>query len=80
MACTIDFQTLNEGFGDKCEEEAIALDMSGVDGASMEFDKTVAAPAKRWAVSSVENQNKSIFGNTTYDAVIARRIPRRNCK
>ncbi|EEF49350.1 uncharacterized protein DDB_G0279979 [Ricinus communis] len=87
MACTIDFRCLDEGFGGKTykrkrESQFQSQSQSGNDDASMEIDEStvVPPPAKRSALESTENPNKPVYGNPTYDGVIAGRASGRKWK
>lgn len=83
MACTIDFRCLDEGFGGKTykrKREAQSHVATEDDDASMEIDGDTLPPAKRSAVPSSENPDKPVFGNTTYDGVIAGRVSGRKWK
>ncbi|KDP41850.1 hypothetical protein JCGZ_26868 [Jatropha curcas] len=84
MACTIDFRCLDEGFGGKTykrKREAQSLAATGdVDG-SMEIDgETLPPAAKRSAVASIENPDKPVFGQPTYDGVIGGKVSGRKWK
>ncbi|KAL5581457.1 hypothetical protein UlMin_013899 [Ulmus minor] len=81
MACTIDFRRLDEGFGGKTykRKRQAQNDANHVDSA-MEIDEAFPPPAKRSAVPSSENPDKPMFGNPTYDGVIAGRVSGRKWK
>ncbi|KAF2301795.1 hypothetical protein GH714_029390 [Hevea brasiliensis] len=83
MACTIDFRRLDEGFGGKTykrKREAQSHVITDDGDASMEIDGDTLPPAKRSAVPSSENPDKPVFGNPTYDGVIAGRVSGRKWK
>ncbi|KAL2529285.1 hypothetical protein Fot_21886 [Forsythia ovata] len=91
MACTIDFRSLDEGFGGKtskrkrAEQEAEKLKLlnppSEDDG--MDVDNGNPPPSKRQAVPSSDDPNKPVassFGKPTYDGVIAGKVSGRKWK
>ncbi|XP_031380001.1 UBX domain-containing protein 1 [Punica granatum] len=89
MACTIDFRSLDEGFGGKTakrkresQEAALAAAAKGTSSgdASMEVDEPALPPAKRSAVPSLENPDRPTFGKPTYDGVIAGKVSGRKWK
>ncbi|KAF4385670.1 hypothetical protein F8388_010226 [Cannabis sativa] len=85
MACTIDFRCLDEGFGGKTykrkRQEAETTLATGEDvDAAMDVDDSAPPSAKRSAIASSENPDKPIFGNATYDGVIAGRVSGRKWK
>ncbi|CAL5197987.1 unnamed protein product [Lathyrus oleraceus] len=92
MDSTIDFRNLDEGFGGKTYkhklEKAQAIEdatMEEIHVMEMETDETAPPPAKRSALPSKSDPNKTSFssfsfGKPTYDRVIAVRVFERNWK
>ncbi|XP_010066418.1 uncharacterized protein LOC104453530 [Eucalyptus grandis] len=88
MACTIDFRTLDEGFGGKTykRKRAAAASAAADDGATMEIDGAGPPPSKRAAIPSLEDPDRPTtastfsFGRPTYDGVIAGRVSGRKWK
>ncbi|XP_004493070.1 uncharacterized protein [Cicer arietinum] len=87
MACTIDFRSLDEGFGGKTykrkREQAQAIEDAKMEEIStMETDDADAAPppAKRSALPSQSDPNKPVFGAPSYDGVIAGKVSGRKWK
>lgn len=89
MACTVDFRNLDEGFGGKTykrkRQEAEAQTLTATeDHASMDVDPNAEASsqpaAKRSAIASADDPNKPVFGNPTYDGVIAGKVSGRKWK
>ncbi|OIW03361.1 hypothetical protein TanjilG_29346 [Lupinus angustifolius] len=92
MACTIDFRCLDEGFGGKTykrkreeaqsQNNAVVANINNNNNGtvSMETDDVLPPPAKRSAVPSSENPDKPVFGNPSYDGVIAGRVSGRKWK
>ncbi|KAK3026727.1 hypothetical protein RJ639_042180 [Escallonia herrerae] len=84
MACTVDFRNLDEGFGGKTykrkrseSNQSILL----VNGADADGSMDVDPPSsKRQAVPSDADPNKPVFGNPTYDGVIAGKVSGRKWK
>lgn len=94
MACTVDFRRLDEGFGGKTykrkrseqqlnqqihDDDDVGGSMD-VDGTEVEGTAGLPPPSKRQAVPSFEDPNKPVFGNPTYDGVIAGRVSGRKWK
>lgn len=91
MACTIDFRSLDEGFGGKtfkrkrAEQEADKLKLlnPSPEHDGMDVDNGNPPPSKRQAVPSSDDPNKpsaSSFGKPTYDGVIAGKLSGRKWK
>ncbi|WVZ10224.1 hypothetical protein V8G54_014754 [Vigna mungo] len=89
MACTIDFRCLDEGFGGKTykrkreQQSQTQTDdvITGKYGVSlMDTDETVPPPAKRSALTSSENPDKPVYGQPSYDGVIAGKVSGRKWK
>lgn len=92
MACTVDLRFLDEGFGGKtakrkrAEQEhlnhLLHLSQQNLNGdGSMEIDLNEPPPAaKRQAVPSSDDPNKPVYGNPTYDGVIAGKVSGRKWK
>ncbi|XP_014497375.1 protein PXR1-like [Vigna radiata var. radiata] len=89
MACTIDFRCLDEGFGGKTykrkreqqyqtQTEDIITGKYGV--SLMDTDEAVPPPAKRSALTSSENPDKPVYGQPSYDGVIAGKVSGRKWK
>lgn len=89
MACTIDFRRLDEGFGGKTakrkrqesETAALAINNTEDNAAAMDVDDESFPPAaKRSAITSSDNPDKPVFGQPSYDGVIAGRVSGRKWK
>ncbi|ESW33623.1 hypothetical protein PHAVU_001G085400 [Phaseolus vulgaris] len=88
MACTIDFRCLDEGFGGKTykrkreQQSQQHTDdvITGNDVSLMDTDETAAPPAKRSAMASSENPDKPVYGQPSYDGVIAGKVSGRKWK
>ncbi|KAL9331156.1 hypothetical protein ACSQ67_000766 [Phaseolus vulgaris] len=88
MACTIDFRCLDEGFGGKTykrkreQQSQQNTDdvITGNDVSLMDTDETAAPPAKRSAMASSENPDKPVYGQPSYDGVIAGKVSGRKWK
>ncbi|KAK7336154.1 hypothetical protein VNO77_16687 [Canavalia gladiata] len=90
MACTIDFRCLDEGFGGKTykrkreqqtQPQHHADDVINDNGAtSMDTDDALPPPAKRSALPSSDNPDKPVFGQPSYDGVIAGKVSGRKWK
>lgn len=89
MACTIDFRRLDEGFGGKTakrkrqesETAALAINNTEDNAAAMDVDdESFPSAAKRSAIASSDNPDKPIFGQPSYDGVIAGRVSGRKWK
>ncbi|KAK4760252.1 hypothetical protein SAY87_005145 [Trapa incisa] len=88
MACTIDFRSLDEGFGGKtlkrkreAQDAALAAVISASSGSlPMEVEEPELPSAKRSAVPSEDNPDRPTFGNPTYDGVIAGKVSGRKWK
>ena len=88
MACTIDFRCLDEGFGGKTykrkreQQSQQHTDdvITGNDVSLMDTDETAAPPAKRSAMASLENPDKPVYGQPSYDGVIAGKVSGRKWK
>ncbi|KAK4754675.1 hypothetical protein SAY87_002779 [Trapa incisa] len=89
MVCTIDFRSLDEGFGGKtfkwkreAQEAALsaAIATTAGDVVRMEVEEPELSAAKRSAVPSVDNPDRPTFWNSTYDGVIAGKASGRKWK
>ncbi|KAI6677378.1 hypothetical protein NL676_038174 [Syzygium grande] len=89
MASTIDFRSLDEGFGGKTykrKRESQSSAAAADDRAAMEIDEARPPPSKRTAIPSLEDPDRPTtapafsFGGPTYDGVIAGRVSGRKWK